>query len=330
LEEIQVATPPPGSAAAPRAAEGTASVSTDRSTTWWPRNATFAILLAASLAIFWSPLAIIVRYPIWTDNTYDKYCYTVIVPFASLALLYLERRTIFAKVHYAFRIGQLLLGTGVLLRVIGGLVQNQIGLDPSISLEVFGLVTFWIGGFFLCYGIGAFRIGMFPILLLLLTVPVPDFLLDKLIVTVQYGSTEVCSFFFTIFRVPVLRDGLVFYLPDIAIRVEKVCSGIHSTMAILLVSLIAAHLFLNSFWRKLLFVLSAVPIVCFTNGFRIAGLTLLAQCVNRGFMYGRLHHQGGVGFFLLALLLLYASMQLLKEKARQPQGSAAPAPHQTV
>jgi exosortase/archaeosortase family protein len=118
---------------------------------------------------------------------------------------------------------------------------------------------------------------------------------------------------------------LVFSLPNISIRVEKECSGIHSTLAIVLVSLVAGHLFLTSRWKKILLILIAIPIVCVTNGLRIAVLTLLAQYVNRGFLFGRLHHQGGVVFFSLALLLLYGALRLLSKKMPQ-RGSRAVLP----
>ena len=55
---------------------------------------------------------------------------------------------------------------------------------------------------------------------------------------------------------------------------------------------------------------------------RIAGLTLLAQYVDREFLYGNLHHRGGVGFFLLALLLMYGVLQLLRIGTRQHRDRA--------
>ena len=184
-------------------------------------------------------------------------------------------------------------------------------------MKILALVIFWLAAFILCYGARAFRAGAFPLLFLLLTVPLPDLLLDGPLTAVQYGSTEVCSLVFDVVGVPVLRNGLVFSLASNTIEVAKECSGIHSALAILVVSLIAGHFYLPSLWKKVVLVLSALPIVCVTNGMRIAGLTLLAQYVDPSFLYGSLHHKGGMGFFLLALLLLFAILQLL----RRGQGS---------
>jgi exosortase/archaeosortase family protein len=63
-----------------------------------------------------------------------------------------------------------------------------------------------------------------------------------------------------------------------------------------------------------------LPVVCVTNGLRIAGLTLLAEYVDASYLHGSLHRQGGIGFFLLALLFLFAILHLLR------MGQSPPAP----
>ena len=49
------------------------------------------------------------------------------------------------------------------------------------------------------------------------------------------------------------------------------------------------------------------------NGIRIVTLTLLAMYVDPSFLFGKLHRQGGIVFFLLGLLLLvpiYLALQV--------------------
>ena len=260
------------------------------------------------------------HYALWGDNQYDKYSYTMAIPFISVALVFFERSKIFTSVQYCFRTGVILLLTGVTLNWFAGRALPQLGADNSLSTKILALVIFWLAGFILCYGMRAFRAGAFPLLFLLLTVPIPDGLLDKPVTAVQYGSTEVCSLVFTLVGVPVLRNGLEFPLADNAIEVAKECSGIHSTLAIVIISLVAGYLFLPSLGKKVVLVLFALPIVCITNGLRIAGLTLLAEYVDPSFLHGNLHRQGGMGFFLLALLLLFVILRLL----RRGQGRMSP------
>ena len=101
-----------------------------------------------------------------------------------------------------------------------------------------------------------------------------------------------------------------------SIQVAKESIGIHSTLAILIISLLAGHLYLRTAWKKIVLVLCALPIVCLTNGLRIAGLTLLAECISPRFLRGNLHHKGGMGFFVLALVLLFAVLRLLRNGPR--------------
>jgi len=291
-------------------------------------------LVTVSLFIFWAPLKALLHYALWGDNQYDKYSYTMAIPFISLALVYFEGSKIFAGTQYCFRVGFILLLTGVILNGFAERALPQVGVDDSLSTKILALVIFWLAAFILCYGTRAFRAGAFPLLFLLLTVPIPDGLLDKPITAVQYGSTEVCSLAFSLAGVPVLRNGFVFALANNTIEVAQECSGIHSTLAIFIISLVAGYLFLSSLWKKVVLVLFVLPIVCLTNGLRIAGLTLLAEYVDPSFLHGSLHHEGGMGFFLLALLLLFAILQLLRKgQARMsptvkfpPSGGEASAP----
>jgi len=301
--------------------------SSNHATRWAsPRNLLFLFLIAVSLLIFRTQLFALLHGSFGGDNIYDKYSYTVLIPFLCVALVLFEKDKIFTVVQYDFRTAAILLFAGATFKFFAEWALQQLGADNSLSIEILGLVVIWLAGFILCYGTHAFRTGAFPLLLLLFTVPMPDSLLDKPVTAVQYGSTEVCSLLFSLFRVPVLRDSLVFTLPRITIRVAKECSGIHSTFAILIVSIIAGHLFLPSVPKKVLLVLSALPIVCMTNGLRIAVLGLLAEYVDVNVLNSNLHHKGGIGFFLLALLLLFATIQMLKRVGRQPEPNSLELP----
>jgi exosortase len=200
-----------------------------------------------------------------------------------------------------------------------------LGAEEQLSIQILGLVLFWIGGFVLCYGTRALQAGMFPLMFLILTVPIPSVILDKPVTAVQYASTYLCSLVFGLLGVPFLRQGTVFFLPNISIEVAKECSGIHSMLALFIVSLLAGHVYFSSIWKKVVLVLMAIPIVCISNGLRIAGLTLLSVYVNPNFLYGNLHREGGIGFFLVAMALLFGVVWLLRKgehPASLSQGSS--------
>lgn len=285
------------------------------------RNLLFLGMALASIVVFLGPLRTLVNYALWVDKPFDQYSYTLAIPFIGVALVYLEQRRIFAHVKYGAGAGLALLLSGGVLSWLAVHYRPRLGADNSLSASILALVICWLGAFVLCYGSRALRAGAFPFLFLLLSVPIPDRLLDLPVTAVRYGSTEVCALIFSLAGIPVLHSGFEFFLAHTSIEVAQECSGIHSTLAIFIISLIAGHLFLASVWRKVLLVIFALPIVCATNGLRIAGLTLLAEYVNPSFLRGSLHREGGMGFFVLALLLLTAILQLLRRGQEQPAGA---------
>ena len=177
----------------------------------------------------------------------------------------------------------------------------------------------WLGAFLLCYGSRATRAAAFPLLFLLLVVPLPEAVLEKTIYLLQQGSTEIAYLLFKLVQVPVFRQGFVLSLPSVSIEVAKECSGIRSSMALFITCLLAVHLFLHTHWKMAFFVLLALPLAIIKNGIRITTLTLLAIYVDPSFLTGNLHHDGGVVFFLLTLAILAPVLLLLQKSERVSQ-----------
>jgi exosortase len=134
----------------------------------------------------------------------------------------------------------------------------------------------------------------------------------------QAGSAWITAGLFDLAGVPTLRDGFVFHLPSVTIEIAKECSGIRSSIAVLIIALLLVHFGLQSFWKKSLFIVCALFVMILKNGIRIASLTLLAMYVDPGFLTGKLHHEGGVVFFLVGLAFLIPVLCLLRRSEGVP------------
>jgi exosortase len=190
--------------------------------------------------------------------------------------------------------------------------------NESLSAATLAFTLVLAGGFVCCYGLAAARAAAFPLFLLAFMVPVPDGALAWIIHVLQQGSTEVAYLLFRAADVPVLRQGFVLSVPGVSIEVASECSGIRSSIALLITCLLAAHLYLRTPWKIALFVLLVLPVSVIKNGIRIATLTLLSIYVDPGFLQGNLHREGGFVFFLLALLILYPVLVVLEKSERMP------------
>jgi len=58
------------------------------------------------------------------------------------------------------------------------------------------------------------------------------------------------------------------------------------------------------------------------NGLRIFTIAMLGTRVDPGYLTGRFHHQGGIVFFLIALLIIFFLLKLLERgENRTKEGS---------
>ncbi len=236
----------------------------------------------------------------------------VLIPFITLALIYHRREAIFSTAGFAWHGGLSLIAAGLACLFAALLYHPLGGLRDALTLRVAILVVLWTGGFLFVYGRQAFRAALFPLLFLALMIPIPAMLLAGTIRVLTAGSSEVVAGLFTLTGTPFHREGLVFALPGVSIRIAEECSGIRSTIGVVVAGLLASYMYLTKARSKALFIAALLPMSVLKNGIRIVTLTLLAKHVDHGFLTGRLHHEGGIVFFLFALLLLAPVLALLR------------------
>jgi exosortase len=281
------------------------------------RSACFGGLFLLTLAAFSAPLTRLVRFSIAEEH----YSHILVLPLVSACLLVVERRKIFSHLGTCWRGGLALIGAGALFWVLGRGRVASASENDQLCVTMLALVLVWLGSFVLCYGLRAARMALFPLLFLFLMVPIPDFLLDRIIFGLQAGSADVSHMVFELVGVPVLRTGFIFTLPGVTIEVAKECSGIRSSLALIIAGLLAGHLFLRSPWTRAALLLASLPLLIVKNGIRIVTLVLLSVYVDPGFLSGSLHHQGGTVFFLVALALLAPILRLLEKSERMWLGA---------
>ncbi len=287
------------------------------------RHACFLGLLALFAGVF--------HHALWTvvgsSLSVDKYSHILLVAPVSAILLYQNRGRVLAEVAYSKAGALLLLLTAGVLGLASG-QASALSESGYLSLSILLLVCCSLAAFLLCYGAAAFRAGLFPLLFLILLVPLPDAILERCIAVLQNGSAAAACGLFRLAHIPYARHGVVLELPRINIYVAEECSGIRSSLVLFLSSLVLGHLFLKSGWSQAVLTLAVLPVTIAKNGLRIFVLSTLGMYVNPSFLSGRLHHQGGFIFFGLAfgslLLLIWLLQKLGIEQQEIPPHHGAP------
>lgn len=276
----------------------------------------YGMWIILSVALFWRPFLALVRFAFANDDA----SHTVLIPFIGAWLVYVAQKQIFQRISFDYPLSGILFTISAIAYIWTRRFAASLAPTALLTGYALTLVIVWIAGFVLFFGREASKQARFSLLFLFLAIPIPDALLSRLIYLLQKGSADIAQVIFDLAGVPALREGFVFHLAHVNIEVAKECSGIRSSMALLIMALVVGHLFLRSFWKQAVFVIAGLLIMLVKNGIRIATLTILASYVDPGFLYGRLHHEGGVVFFLIGLGLLLPVYWLLR------RGEAPPSP----
>lgn len=273
----------------------------------------FSILCAISLAIWWSPLASSFALALHDD----QYTHILLILPISAALIFMDW-----KPPEPFHGPSAVLGSALLVAAASVTLfmrRGALALSPDerLAANMLALVLWWIAAFILCFGDRAFRRSLFPLCFLFWLVPFPDFVLNPVVNLLQQGSAAAAHLLFAAARVPVEQQGVLLHIPGLTVEVARECSSIRSSSMLIVTTMVLAHLLLRSPWRRALLVLVAIPLSVAKNGLRIFVIAMLVTRVDPSFLTGRLHRQGGIVFFLIALAVIFLLLWILRRRERQ-------------
>lgn len=243
----------------------------------------------------------------------NRYFQVVVAPFLCAFLIFWHRARIFKVAHYSPGVG---FPPFIILAVLCLLLRYRYPSTPlGSSFALAFSVLLLMSVFLLFNGVRSFREALFPLCCLLLMIPLPPDWMDKINAAYQHGSAEMSLAIFRLTGTPVFREGMRFSLPGLNIEIAKECSGIRSGLMFFTVGILAASLYLQSGWRKLVLIAATVPISIMKNAVRIVSLSLLSIYVDRFFLNGPLHHKYGGMLSLPVDLALFVPLVLALRKS---------------
>jgi len=273
------------------------------------RDGLFLLATAIALWMLYGPL----RNFLHSSQGSELYSHIILIPLISAYLFFVDRKAIFSDPAHSYAPGIVLSVTGLMLFLAGTSQQPALNQPDYASVITLSAAIFWTGTLMLLYGIKAFRTATFPILFLLFMVPIPSALMNEIISVLQIGSAQMGHLLFLLVGMPFSREGLVFHLPGASIEVAAQCSGIHSSLALLITSVLAAHFFLQATWKRAVLVLCVLPVAIFKNAVRIVTISWLSVYVDERILAGGfLHRSGGFLFFALGVVVLGIVLILLR------------------
>lgn len=269
----------------------------------------FALVSVVTYIFYYYDVTLLVT----STFTTEYYSHILIIPVISAYLLYRKRQILNSYQKSSSASGLAFIMVGVIIYAVKKIYGDIFTINEALALLACSALTTWVGSFVAIYGVKALRIAIFPFVFLVFMFPVPTAVMDKVIYFLQSWSSITVESFFTLTGVPFTRDGFVFNLPTLSVEVAKQCSGIRSTLALIITGALASDMLLRKNLHKIIFMMSIIPIAIFKNGLRITVLSILGVYLDEGILVdGWLHRSGGIVFFIIALCLLSLVLMLLR------------------
>jgi exosortase len=233
----------------------------------------------------------------------DYYTHIPLIPAVSAYLFIRRRKRYFQEAPASLIPGIIVLLAGLCLYLVAWSHRDDLYVHAAISMLA---ATVFLGGAYCSlFGLKALRRAFFPFAFLALAIPVPPGWMDEAVSVLASATEGVTHLLFKGLGVPFVHKGPIFYLPGFYLEVAQECSGIRSSIALLITTILAGHIFLDKSWKKIVLALAVFPVAVFKNGVRIITLYLLSYFVDiRIIEGGFLHKSGGFIFFGLGLAIL--------------------------
>lgn len=247
----------------------------------------------------------------------EVYTHIAVIPFVSGFFIWSRRRMFLSEKGNTFAGVSLIACSSIYSIILNGFLHD----DPvvALSLKTIGVILVIYGIFLYCWGFSAFKKLLFPFSFLLLAIPLPQQIINSIVTFLQWGSAVTVDAIFTMLGQSFVHDGTSFHLDTLSITIAPECSGIRSTMALIITGAAAVEMFLKTGWKKIIMLLLIIPLSLLKNAIRIVTITMLAQYVDMSFLTDSfLHHSGGIFFYLIVLAIYFPLIFLLaKQEIKQ-------------
>ena len=244
------------------------------------------------------------------------YSHIVLVPMISVYLIWSKRHATPTFSKPARKFAGLLLIAGTLTLAVywaAKLTGRTLAQEDSLALTTLSFLFLLTGLCTAFIGRKEILTHAFPLCFLVFMVPLPAFVLTSVETFLQHGSAVVAHALFKTVGTPVFNEGLTFKLPGISLEIAPECSGIRSSLALFITSLLAGYFFLRTPWKYTVLAFAVIPLAFLRNGFRV--FTIGELCVHLGpdMIDSYIHRQGGPIFFALSLIPFFGLLRLLQK-----------------
>lgn len=252
-------------------------------------------IIAILLCVLYYRVAVKLAYD-W--YTLPDYSHGPFVPFFAAFLIWDKRKTLSATPIKQTWSGIPLVVFSIMVLILGVYGVELFTARMSFILLVTGLIwTF--------FGWAMVRELRFPLLVLVLAIPFPAIVFNRITFPLQLMASRIASDVLPLLGVPTLHEGNVIELPIMKLEVAEACSGIRSLMSLFTLAVFYGYFLERTTNRRVILALASIPIAVTANVARIVGTGLCVQYWDPEKALGFFHEFSGWVMFVVSLACLY-------------------------
>ena len=263
----------------------------------WIKVLLFGLIL---VALYYSSFSWLVL----KDWQREDYSHGWLIPLVILYLLWEKRPALQAIAAKPSWLGLAVLLPGLFLYWLGELAGEFFTQYLSFTLIIIGLC--W-----LLLGWEKLKTLLFALLFTVAMFPPPNFLHDKITFQLKLISSELGVRILHLAGMSAYRQGNIIDLGFTQLQVVDACSGLRYLFPILIMAILFAYLYKDRLWKKIVLILSVVPLTLAVNALRIAGTGILYKFWGAEVAEGFFHEFAGVIVFMTGLTALLFEVWLL-------------------
>jgi len=273
----------------------------DIKTVNWLKGLLYGILITIT---YYSALKIMILFD-WAREDYS-HCY--LIPFVVLYLLWEKREVLSVIPSKASWVGMLPLILGLSLFWVGELGGELFSIYISMWFVLIGLI--WLH-----HGWKKIKAVAFPLVLILTMFPFPYFINNKILLNLKLVSSQLGVMLLRLFGMSAYREGNVIDLGFMQLQVVDACSGLRYLFPLLIMGILIAYFYRAALWKRLVLVLSTIPLTIVINSLRIALTGIICSYLGTAAAEGFFHGFSGWMIFVVSFAMMIAEIWVLRRIA---------------
>ncbi|MEE9518445.1 MAG: VPLPA-CTERM-specific exosortase XrtD [Candidatus Adiutricales bacterium] len=264
----------------------------------WANAAVYGILM---IGIYYSAFTWLIRH----DWEREDYSYAYLIPFIVLYLVWDKRDKL---AEFRSRVswkGLIPFVIGLFLFWLGELGGEYFSLYMSSWLILVGIC--WIH-----LGWTKLKALAFPLFITLAMFPLPSFLYNRVTLELKLISSKIGVDMMQWFGMSAFREGNIIDLGFTQLQVVDACSGLRFVIPLLILSLLMAYFYRAALWKRIVLVLSSVPLSIVTNSLRIALTGFFYEIWGQKVAEGFFHGFSGWIIFITSVVVLLLEIGILR------------------